>query len=262
MTAQHCIVELVVADELDRTFQAHPFPERRRLLDLEASRQRQRFNCLHAAQERARVNGGDGKFLEDRHQLFGLFLALLGERPKPVIAGPVLPAARLGVPYEIDCGQCYGIHDRSRLRSSESQIFGHRVRASSAAIRSSAMSSPATNALRPPTRVLRSQACAVTASWCSPRIVCNLAAARAKATASLPATGATASAAYRARLARIRILWSSGSVGLTGSCLTADRSRRHGVVARAGSVAPAGWSASGRVAGWCAAATRLSSRST
>src|SRR3981081_15989 len=43
----------------------------------------------------------------------------------------------------------------------------------------------------------------------------------------------------------MRMRWSSGSVGLTGSCRTADRKRRQGVVARAGSVALAGWSASG-----------------
>ena len=37
----------------------------------------------------------------------------------------------------------------------------------------------------------------------------------------------------------MRIRWSSGSVGVSGSCRTADRSRRHGAAARAGRIARA-----------------------
>src|ERR1035437_1987477 len=59
-------------------------------------------------------------------------------------------------------------------------------------------------------------------------MVWSLAAARANDAAPAPTTGATASAAYRARLARRRMRWSSMSAGGSGRCLTAERSRRHG----------------------------------
>src|SRR5438309_1311857 len=75
----------------------------------------------------------------------------------------------------------YGIHSRRRLLSRAFQTLRHRTRASLAASPSSAMSSPATKARFPVAFAERSQACAVTLSWCSPRIVCSLAAALANA---------------------------------------------------------------------------------
>src|SRR5437879_10920636 len=178
------------------------------------------------------MNLGDRKGLQQFDQRVGLLLTLLVQRTLPIVTRPVAPASRLRVPDDIEAA-AQGIHARRRLRSSASHTFRQRARASSAASLSSAMSSPATNARLPLTFAERSQACAVTLSWCSPRMVCSLAAARAKAAAP-PATGATASAAYRARLARIRMRWSSGSVGVSGSPRTAERSRRRGVVTSAG----------------------------
>src|SRR3989449_10423860 len=145
------------------------------------------------------MDRGDRNQLQQFDQRVGLLLTLLVRRPLPTVPGPVVPASRLRVPDDIEAA-AQGIHARRRLRSSASQTFRQRARASSAASLSSAMSSPATNARLPLTFAERSQACAVTLSWCSPRMVCSLAAARANAAAPA-ATGATASAAYRARVA-------------------------------------------------------------
>src|SRR5260370_17550468 len=64
-----------------------------------------------------------------------------------------------------------GIHERKVFVSRAFHAFGHFERASSAAMCSIAISSPATKARRPVIRAPRSQAWAVTLSWCSPRMV-------------------------------------------------------------------------------------------
>ena len=83
----------------------------------------------------------------------------------------------------------------------------------------------------------RSHCPATTASWCSPSTSCTLGdRARRSASRRLPTAGATASAAYRARLARMRTACSSASGGSSPRSSTASRSFFHGLpheVARA-----------------------------
>jgi len=81
------------------------------------------------------------------------------------------------------------------LRSSAFHAFVHSLRALAAATCSIAISSPAANARLPLAFTERSHAWAVTLSWCSPRTVWSLAAARPNAVAAGPAMTAIASAA-------------------------------------------------------------------
>src|SRR5205814_5448007 len=163
-------------------------------LDLHLVRAREGLDGLHAPQVRAAVDRCDVVGGEYGDELFGLLHALLAERSLAVVARPVAAAARLGMPHEIEGAQV-PIQLRRRLLSSAFHTFIHFALASLAAMCSIAISSPAANARRPVARALRSQACAVTLSWCSPSTVCSFAAARAKLVATGPATAWTASAA-------------------------------------------------------------------
>src|SRR6266849_4685421 len=127
-------------------------------------------------------------------ELFALLHAFLVDGALAGVSGLVAPAARLGQSREVESAQVV-IQVRRRLPSSDFHTFGHFALASLAAMCSMAISSPAANARRPVARALRSHACAVTLSWCSPRTVCNFTAARAKLVATGPATACTASAA-------------------------------------------------------------------
>ena len=81
-------------------------------------------------------------------------------------------------------------------------------------------------------RVVRSHCPATTASWCSPSTSWRPSTAAAKRFAALPTAGATASAAYRHCLARMRTACSSGSGGSSPRACTALRSFFHGLRTR------------------------------
>src|SRR5450759_3067133 len=109
------------------------------------------------------------------------------------------------------------------LRRARCHAAGHARLAASAVSCSRATSSPATNAACPSrtcVAAVRSHAAATTPSWCSPRTSWTSVSARAKFRAGLPKAGSTASAAYRACLARRRTACSSSSVGSSGSDAT------------------------------------------
>ena len=113
-----------------------------------------------------------------------------------------------------------------RAATARFHTLRHRRRASSAAARSIPASIPAANAASPerrPAAHVRSQDPATTASLCSPRIPWSSAAASANLRAGLPTMGATASAAYRTRLALIRTVCNSTSPGCLPAAFTAPR---------------------------------------
>src|SRR4029077_3762349 len=104
---------------------------------------------------RARKHGRDRKRREQGDEGVGLSQPALAQWPDTIVVLPMAAAPRLRVPHEIErwhSGPLYlpGIQSRRLLRSSDFQIFGHFLRASSAARCSMAMSSPATKARRPP----------------------------------------------------------------------------------------------------------------
>jgi hypothetical protein len=105
VTAQDDLVEVGITRELGSSLQTLTLGKCWRLLDLETTRARRGLDRLNAAEERARVNGGDGKRLQDRDQLLGLLLAFLAQRALTVISGPVTPAPRFGVPDEVESRQ-------------------------------------------------------------------------------------------------------------------------------------------------------------
>src|SRR5437867_5716857 len=191
---QHDLVELGVVEESIRGLEPSAFGQAGLGLDLQLVRVREGLDGLHAPHVRAAVHRCDVVGGECGDELFGLLYALLAEGTLAVVAGPVAATAGLGMPHEIESAQVL-IQVRRRLLSSAFHTLGHFALASLAATCSIAISSPAANARRPVARTLRSQACAVTLSWCSPSTACSFAAARAKLVATGPATACTASAA-------------------------------------------------------------------
>ena len=109
---------------------------------------------------------------------------------------------------------------------------GHSARDASAAAASTGASCAGDERAldRPPPSAAwsRSHCPATTASWCSPSTSWTCSTAAANCLAGLPTAGATASAAYRHRLARMRTAWSSSSGGSSSRSSTASRSFFHG----------------------------------
>jgi hypothetical protein len=72
------------------------------LLDRQLTSASQRFDRLNAAKERARIDGGDGKWFEQRDERLRLDDAILAQWTKAIIFGPVASAARFRVPDDVE----------------------------------------------------------------------------------------------------------------------------------------------------------------
>src|SRR3979490_965178 len=99
--AEHHLVQLGIADELHRAGQPMALGQRWRLLHRQLAGAGQRFDRLHAAQKRTRVNRRDRKRLQDLDERLGLLDSLPGQRALAIVTGPVAPAARLRMPHDI-----------------------------------------------------------------------------------------------------------------------------------------------------------------
>src|SRR5439155_4865285 len=166
----------------------------RDLFDRQSERGGQRLDGLPAADVGAGGNVLDPVRLQHLDQPFGLLEALGTERPLLVRPGPALAVSSVRVADDENPQTV--IQSRSLRLRAAFQAFGQAALAWAAADRSEASSSPATSAVRVPTRrdCSRSQRWASTASWCSPRMVWRRATAPAKSDARA-VSGAAASAA-------------------------------------------------------------------